>query len=577
MHVYQAPIFVSASCTTTSRADGVTTDPAIFSARAKPEATNDDILHVGDESESTASDKRCAEMGLGRDDGSGDEFRDDSESSDVSIVDLSMVDEPMLRDEEEMSFDPLDECRAPTTVEPILVLGEAGVCMQRHGIVCPRVRHHARIAADKMADAVRSLALDPLSPTIQEVKMSDHRDDTITFVVYAVFNKHGKLLKLGMASNLKTRKELGYSDNDDITIRMIFSIDNMPPNMDKAVVEIYHEFWDAIVDDPNVDPYFHRLERLVRDEMAGALGADRNIVGRLIEYGLQRKCSLAAPFEGMTGDIEVLKSRKECMVNAAESLLPVLDEVLQLSEFSGRVETFALASWKTALHGRLRSSKIDLTELIVGVGNWKDTVEHIIFPNATTMTEVYGREALDWPPHVLALALEIMHDTLAYSASTSRDRPLFIIVDRNRDTGWPNSKNLENVIEQQYGFTRVAEVNGNGEVVVFAHEEARTILCLHPALSTAADAQNVVSARQAVRRCSSAAFMSYLARHAMGRDFDDGPCAIEAGARVEWMRNALGLDARLHSTSSPPRGMLAGTISLITLWRIRLCSRGSRS
>ena len=159
--------------------------PAFASAvMASSQATDGNVILI--------DDARCEEMDLSYYDyGSAGELRDN-------------VGEDGTRMHDDYSSTVSSK---KSTVEPILILGESEPRMQRLGVTCPRVRHHARVFADKIAQRVRGLTLDPLSPIIHQVKMSDHRDDTVTYVVYAVHNKHGKLLKIGLASNLKTRNQ----------------------------------------------------------------------------------------------------------------------------------------------------------------------------------------------------------------------------------------------------------------------------------------------------------------------------------------------------------------------------------
>ena len=229
--------------------------------------------------------------------------------------------------------------------------------------------------------------------------------------------------------------------------------------MDQEAVKVYHDLWDDIRVDDKVHPFYHRLERFLRDERAGGLGLDKKMLSGLLEYGVQRMCNLPGRIlESMTVDVDVLEKRETMVREAFEALRPILDETLQLDECDHDVETCAVASWKTALFGDLLSSKICITEFIVGEGNWEDTVEHIIFPDAKTMDEVYGKLALEYPPYVIDKARRIMRKWLRYAASQSRKKPLFMIVDRNRHSGYPNSRDLLEQEIEDHGFTQLAEV-----------------------------------------------------------------------------------------------------------------------
>ena len=427
--------------------------------------------------------------------------------------------------------------------DAVLRLGAARPTLQRQSKMCPLVRELARQHADRMVEIIRPKLLNPRSLVIPHIKERKTRDDTVLCSIYAVYRRSdGALLKIGLASSLKTRKELGYNDDDGVVVRMVFRIDGMPQEMDSAVAQIYDEFWDAVRDDPDIDPYYHDLEKLVRADRAGGLGIDKKIVAGLLEYGIQRMCGVSAPLECMTCDAQIIAQREAMVIGTTDPVNFLIDDVLQPSECDSGAETFAVGSWETARYGLFRSSQIDFTEYIVGQKKWEDTVKHVINPDYTTMEEVYDEEAHDWPPHIIALAQKIMAKWLRYAGSMTRKRPLFIIVDRNKCTGYPDSRVLEQEIMDN-GFTRVAEVFGK-EVVVFVNREARSVLCLHSALSIAADARNIVTVEQAVLRCQAAEFMAMLARRATGQATDFR--ALKAAALVEYVRNFVHMGPR-HS------------------------------
>ena len=212
---------------------------------------------------------------------------------------------------------------------PLLVLGDSSPLMQRQSKMCPRVREHARDHADKMLTFIKPLLLHPQSPVIGDIQQRKTRDNTLSTVLYAVYRRSDEtLLKVGMASTLKTRKELGYNDDEDVVIRMIFRVDGMPDDMDSAVAGIYHEFWDAVRDDPKVEGYYKRLAKLVRDDGAGGLGIDKKLVSGLLEYAVQRTCGVAAPLECLTCDAQVLAQRKSMVIGVAKAAYHLIDDVL---------------------------------------------------------------------------------------------------------------------------------------------------------------------------------------------------------------------------------------------------------
>jgi len=184
-------------------------------------------------------------------------------------------------------------------------------------------------------------------------------------------------------------------------------------------------------------------------------------------------------------------------------------------------------------------------------------LDNVMFPNYNTMEEAFSTQ---FPPDIIAKALTIMAKWLRYAGSTTRKRPLFIIVDRNKSTGYPDSSVLEQEIEDS-GFTRAAEVFG-GEVIVFVNREARTVLCLHSALSIAADARNVVTVEQAVLRSQAAEFMARLARRATRRDADHDYRALESAARCEWVRKFTHMGS-LHSAVIARHTFTPDTINAI--------------
>ena len=84
-----------------------------------------------------------------------------------------------------------------------------------------------------MVEIIRPKLLNPRSRVIPHIKEKKSRDDTGSCSIYAVYRRSdGALLKIGLASSLKTRKELGYNDDDGVVVRMVFRVDGMPDDMD---------------------------------------------------------------------------------------------------------------------------------------------------------------------------------------------------------------------------------------------------------------------------------------------------------------------------------------------------------
>ena len=263
--------------------------------------------------------------------------------------------EPASEEEEEVvdsicGDDVDDDDKSAITVVPVLLLGreylnnDGSPPMQRMGRMDQRVRGIAREYSAKLVKIIDPLLLDPLSKIIHDIQERKTRDNTVSSVLYAAYRRSdGALLKVGYASTFRTRKELGYNDNDDVVVRMIFRIDGMPREMDQEAVEVYHEFWDAIRDDDKVHPFYHGLEKLVRDRRAGGLGLDKKVFSGLLEYGVQRKCRVPGRIlESLTVDVAVLEKREAMVRSAAEDLFPLLDDVLQLDECDHDVEARAL-------------------------------------------------------------------------------------------------------------------------------------------------------------------------------------------------------------------------------------------
>ena len=90
----------------------------------------------------------------------------------------------------------------------------------------------------------------------------------------------------------------------------------------------------------------------------------------------------------------------------------------------------------------------------------------------------------------------------------------------------------------------------------------RLQLCLHSALSIAADARKVVTVEQAVLRSQAAEFMALLARRATRQDADHDFRALESAARCEWVRKFTHMHT-LHSAVIARHTFTPDTINAI--------------
>ena len=167
----------------------------------------------------------------------------------------------------------------------------------------------------------------------------------------------------------------------------------------------------------------------------------------------------------MTYDPSVVSAR-QTMVTEAVNLVQksIIDHRQPEWPTGGGVETRGVGSWRTATYGTgLRSSQIDATESIVGEQNCVDTVTAVLYPQYKNMDELYGSKATAYSDDILRTARATMCKWLQYASLPSRNRPLFMTVDRNKSSGYAESGKLEQEIRSR-GFIHVANVFGD-EVV----------------------------------------------------------------------------------------------------------------
>jgi len=334
--------------------------------------------------------------------------------------------------------------------------------------------------------------LNPLSKVV-DVSKFDWAKKIMTErygMIYALYNKSGSLIKIGMTANAperleEYRKQYRNFDKNFILIRIV-SFDIITAEIDQELSNLYKEFLLEVIQSSAPQNLKDFYQRILYEWHRG--GIKRQQMMQLIETGLQIMYHLPCPSEGFMWDESKYNDHRSVAIKAAGEIIGLIAEQ---GARSATAFVFSICTWKTGVKEGVLSTGPSAAEYIVGKNRWTDIIGKALHPNATTQDEMFDD---NFPTTTLDKAHKFFEDLISSYAQMS-NRISHIIVDA-QDYMYKSLETPQRILHR-HGFRRVRTLLG-GEIIVF--QKDFTFIYLHGHLSIAGDSRDFITVEESQRR-----------------------------------------------------------------------------
>ena len=310
-------------------------------------------------------------------------------------------------------------------------------------------------------------------------------------MIYALYNKRGKLVKIGMTGNASERLEKYREDDPDFDknfiMMRIVSFDSITAEVDLELSKLYEKFLHEVIQSSAPQNLKDFYKRILDEWHRG--GIKRQQMMQLIETGLQVMYfgSRAGPSEGFMWDESKYNNHRSVAIKAAGEIIGL---IAKQGARSPTAFVFAVGTWITGAKPDVLSTGPTALEYIVG-NRWRDIIGKALHPNATTAEEIFDDNFSD---STLDHAHKFFEDLIAGYAQMS-NRISHIIIDA-QDYMYKSLETPQRILHR-HGFRRVRTLLGS-EIIVFQKEN--TFIYLHGHLSIAGDSRDFITTDKSQRR-----------------------------------------------------------------------------
>jgi len=318
-------------------------------------------------------------------------------------------------------------------------------------------------------------------------------------ILYALYNKDGILIKIGITFNVEERKEeyrKEFPDFDEnYTMIELVAFDSIPLDVEQELSKLLCEFMDSVIENKTT-PTGLRLFVINLRERGWHRGGEKvHWIIQLCEVGFQLYYKL--PHQTIMGEAfmwDQPKCKAHCdkAMEVAESLVSMIGgfEDTICSETGKKLsvlyERSAIGTWKTgAENGVITSFAAAIRHIIGDSGTYQDVIDKALYPNAKTVEKIFATNfPIDWYMHGLnsfVIQLEVLF-------CNRNDGVIRLVLVDAQDFMFGNLFEPQRLIIN-IGFVYCGEELG-GEIIVY--RAGNVVLYLHGHPSLASDSRKKI-------------------------------------------------------------------------------------
>ena len=313
-------------------------------------------------------------------------------------------------------------------------------------------------------------------------------------ILYALYNKDGILIKIGITFNVDERKEEYRKEfpDFDANYKMIelVAFDNIPLDVEQELSKLLCEFMDSVIENKTT-PTGLRLFVINLRERGWHRGGEKvHWVIQLCEVGFQLYYKL--PHQTIMGEAfmwDQPKCKDHCdkAMAVAESLVSMIGDFEDtICSETGktlpmRYERSAISTWKPGTpDGVISSFEATIRHIIGDSGTYQDVIDKALYPDAKTVEKRFATDfPTDWYKHGLnsfVIQLEVLF-------CNRNDGAIRLVLVDAQDFMFGNLFEPQRLIVNT-GYAYCGEELG-GEVIVY--RAGNVVLYLHGMPSLASD------------------------------------------------------------------------------------------
>jgi len=228
--------------------------------------------------------------------------------------------------------------------------------------------------------------------------------------VYAIFDEHGNLIKIGSATNLKER-ESQYDKK--YRFRVIFYLDAITPVFNSFMITKYNAMMKVLTQHERLHPFQHAIYKAIVESGGDKLGVMKNIFLQMIELGFKYHCNdPSKSVEFIMFQVAKLKAMYEYINEETNKAVKCLS-FLPIEAYDPSVRYIhCKLSWNTGRNPERHSSKRMTTNAVLGernANNWSDTIPEPAVPNGKNAAEIFCQ---NFPSKTRAEGRDSLRDTI---------------------------------------------------------------------------------------------------------------------------------------------------------------------